>query len=178
MSTLPRIVFALEAVVDFFGRFAAWACIILALLVSTNVFARYFFSFGTIWLQELEWHLVSPIAAVGMSYALLQGDQVRVDIFFDRMSQRQQTLIEIATGILLVIFSIILIKLSWPFVMQAYNVGEGSPNPGGLPHRFLLKAFIPFGFALLALQGLSHALKSIVALQGPNHSTGDAHVAQ
>jgi len=177
LHIMARIVFVLEAVVDFFGRLAAWACIILALLVAANVFARYFFSLGTIWMQELEWHLLSPIAAIGMSYALLKGDQVRVDIFFDRMAPRQQLWIEIGTGILVIIFSVILIKLSWPFVMQAYRMGEGSPNPGGLPHRFLLKAFIPLGFGLLGLQGFAHVLKSIVTLRAPAQSNGDADVA-
>lgn len=175
---MVRIIFALEAVVDFFGRLAAWACIILAVLVSANVFARYFFSFGTIWLQELEWHLLSPIATVGMSYALLKGDQVRVDILFDHMSVRQKLWIEVGTGILLVIFSAVLIKLSWPFVMQAYRIGEGSPNPGGLPYRFILKSFIPFGFALLGLQGFCHTLKHILVLRNPTHPTGGADVAQ
>lgn len=173
-----RIIFVLEAVVDFFGRLAAWACVALTLLVSGNVFLRYFFSYGTIWLQELEWHLLSPIAAIGMSYALLKGDQVRVDILFEHMTPRQKTIMEIITGILLVIFAVIMIKLSWPFVMQAYRVGEGSPNPGGLPYRFLLKAFIPFGFALLGLQGLSHTLKNIIALRDRDQASGDAHVAQ
>lgn len=175
---MVRIIFALEAVVDFFGRLAAWACIILAVLVSANVFARYFFSFGTIWLQELEWHLLSPIATVGMAYALLHGDQVRVDILFDRLTIRQKQYIEVVTGILLVIFSAILIKLSWPFVMQAYRIGEGSPNPGGLPYRFILKSFIPFGFALLGLQGISHTLKNIMVLRDPTQSDGGADVAQ
>lgn len=175
---MRRTIVVLEAVVDFFGRLAAWACVALALLVSANVLIRNLFSYGTIWLQELEWHLVSPIAAIGMSYALLKGDQVRVDIFFDRMTHRQKTIIEIITGILLIAFSIIMIKLSWQFVMQAYRVGEGSPNPGGLPHRFLLKAFIPFGFALLGIQGFCHVLKSIILLQGPDQRSDDAHVAQ
>ena len=32
---------------------------------------------------------------------------------------------------------------------------EGSGDPGGLPARYILKAAIPLGFFLLALQGLS-----------------------
>ena len=32
---------------------------------------------------------------------------------------------------------------------------RGSPDPGGLTHRWLLKALIPLGFALLALQALA-----------------------
>lgn len=178
MATLTRISLALEAVVDFFGRLAAWTCVALALLVSANVFARYFLSFGTIWLQELEWHLISPIAMFGMSYTLLKGDQVRVDVLYDRMTPRQQRLMEVTTGVLLVIFSAIMVKLSWPFVMQAYRVGEGSPNPGGLPYRFLLKSFIPLGFALLGVQGLCHALKNVIALQDMNQTARGEHVSK
>jgi len=82
LSTILRISSVLEAVVDIFGRLAAWTCVALVLLVAGNVLARYFFHTGTIWLQELEWHLISPIALLGMSYSLLRGDQVRVDFLF------------------------------------------------------------------------------------------------
>lgn len=177
MNTLSRIIFALEAVVDLFGRLAAWTCVVLTLLVSANVFARYFFSFGTIWLQELEWHLISPIAMFGMSYTLLKGDQVRVDVLFDHMSPRMQAAMEVLTGVLLVIFSVIMVKLSWPFVMQAYRIGEGSPNPGGLPYRFLLKLFIPLGFGLLGIQGLCHALKNAVAFRNMNQTARGDYVS-
>jgi len=175
---LSRIIFVLEAVVDFSGRLAAWTCVFLVVLVSASVFARYFLSYGTMWLQELEWHLLSPIAMLGMSYSLLKGDQVRVDVLHERMSPRQKIMMEIVTGLLLVLFSLIMIRLSWPFVMQAYQHGEGSPNPGGLPHRFLLKAFMPIGFGLLAVQGVCHTLKQVVAWQALTSSQGGAHVAQ
>ncbi len=144
---------------DICGRLAAWTCVGLVLLVAANVLARYFFRTGTIWLQELEWHLISPIALIGMAYTLLKGEQVRVDFWFDKMAPRTRVAIEIVTGVLIVIFSIILIRLSIPFVLQSYNMGEGSPNPGGLGNRYLLKAFIPLGFALLALQGACHAIR-------------------
>lgn len=159
MSVLLRITAIIEAVVDLCGRLAAWFCVALVLLVAGNVLARYFFHTGTIWLQELEWHLISPIALVGMSYGLLRGDQVRIDILFDKYPHYLRSLVEVVTGLLLVIFAVALIKLSLPFVYQAYRVGESSPNPGGLSHRWMLKAFIPFGFALLAAQAFSHALR-------------------
>lgn len=163
---LMRIVGAVETVVDFFGRLAAWTCVLLVLLVAGNVLARYFFRVGTIWLQELEWHLLSPIALLGMSYALLKGDQVRVDILYDGYSDRGRAIVEIITGLLLVIFSLAIIKLSLPFVQQALRVGEGSPNPGGLGYRYVLKAFIPFGFGLLAAQAACHTYRNARFLSG------------
>jgi TRAP-type mannitol/chloroaromatic compound transport system permease small subunit len=156
-----------ESVVDLFGRLAAWTCVLITLVVAGNVFGRYFFRAGTIWLQELEWHLVSPIALLGMSYILLKGEQVRVDVFYERMSPKVQYVVEIVTGLLTVAFGLIVLKLSIPFVIQAYNTGEGSPNPGGLDHRFLLKAFIPLGFGLLTLQGLSHTVKHALRIFRP-----------
>ncbi len=164
MTAIRRIVATLEAAVDFFGRLAAWTCVALVLLVAGSVLARYFLRTGTIWLQELEWHLISPIALFGMSYALLQGEQVRVDVLYDRFPAAARRMIEIAGGVLLVIFAAWMVKLSIPFVMQAWRVGEGSPNPGGLPYRFLLKGLIPIGFALLAMQGLCHVLRHALAL--------------
>jgi TRAP-type mannitol/chloroaromatic compound transport system permease small subunit len=164
MMLAERLADAIEAVVDVFGRLAAFVGVALVLLVAGNVFARYFFRTGTIWLQELEWHLIAPIALIGMSYTLLKGEQVRVDFLYEQMPLALRRVIEIATGILTIIFAIIVVKLSLPFVEQAWRMGEGSPNPGGMPHRAVLKALIPFGFALLALQGLAHTLRHGLAL--------------
>jgi TRAP-type mannitol/chloroaromatic compound transport system permease small subunit len=154
----------LEAAVNIFGRLAAYVSVALVLVVAGNVFARYFFHTGTIWLQELEWHLISPIALLGMSYTLLKGEQVRVDFLFDQMPPALRHVIEIATGILTTIFAVIVVKLSLPFVEQAWRIGEGSPNPGGMPYRFALKALIPIGFALLAVQGLAHTFRHGLAV--------------
>jgi TRAP-type mannitol/chloroaromatic compound transport system permease small subunit len=154
----------LEAAVNIFGRIAAYVSVALVLVVAGNVFARYFFHTGTILLQELEWHLISPIALLGMSYTLLKGEQVRVDFLFDQMPPALRHVIEIATGILTTIFAVIVVKLSLPFVEQAWRIGEGSPNPGGMPYRFALKALIPIGFALLAVQGLAHTFRHGLAV--------------
>ena len=164
MSYAERLADVIEAIVDVFGRLAALVGVALVLLVAGNVFARYFFRTGTIWLQELEWHLIAPIALIGMSYTLLKGEQVRVDFLYEQMPLALRQVIEIATGILTIIFAVIVVKLSLPFVEQAWRIGEGSPNPGGMPHRAVLKALIPFGFILLALQGLAHTLRHGLAL--------------
>ena len=47
-----------------------------------NVLLRYGFNTGSVWSQELEWHLMSPICLFGMSYALRHGEHVRVDVLF------------------------------------------------------------------------------------------------
>ena len=46
--------------------------------------------------------------------------------------------------------------------MQAYAHGEISPDSGGLPGRWLIKAAIPVGFFMLLIQGIAELLKKIL----------------
>ena len=52
--------------------------------------------------------------------------------------------------------------LSIPYVMQAYNIGERSPDPGGLPYRWIVKSMIPLGFFFLGLQSLASVFRAII----------------
>lgn len=167
MGTLSRFVNGIEGVVRLFGWIAAWTCVALVLLVTGDVFARYFLRIGAVWLQELQWHLISPIALFGMSYALYCGEQVRVDVLFERFPAWAARLIEVAGGLMLMGFALYALWLSVPWVLQSWSRAEASPNPGGLPYRWALKALIPMGFALLTLQALAHVLRHAFGLPNP-----------
>ena len=158
--------YRLERAIDLIGRGTAWLCLFMVILVAFNVILRYAFRIGPVSLQELEWHLMSPVALIGMSYAMRHGDHVRVDIFYDRFSDKVREIIDLLAALTAVVISLVLIKLSFNFVYQAYWVGEGSPDPGGLPYRFLLRSFIPLGFALLSLQAMAQGIRSFVLLVG------------
>ncbi len=151
---------ALESLIDRIGRWTSWAVLFLVVLVAINVILRYLFRIGPVSLQELEWHLISPIALIGMSYCMRHGEHVRVDILYEKFSTAIQDWIDFAAALTTLIISIIIIKLSLGLVEQAYVAGEISPDPGGLHYRFLLKSFIPFGFLLLSLQALAQVLRT------------------
>jgi TRAP-type mannitol/chloroaromatic compound transport system permease small subunit len=154
----------IDAVVDVIGRVAAWFCLALVLVMAGNVLARYGFSAGTVWAQELEWHLMSPIALIGMSYALRHGEHVRVDVLFSRLPPRVQAAVDILSALAAIAVAALIIHFSLRYVGLSFAQNEGSANPGGIPWRWALKALIPVGFALLALQSLAmllHALRRL-----------------
>lgn len=157
---MARISDVLNTFIDRFGRWTCWTALVLVVLVAINVILRYLFHVGPVALQELEWHLISPIALIGMAYTLRHGEHVRVDIFYDGFPQVIRRLIDLAAAVATVIISAVIIGLSLGYVEQAYVAGEISPDPGGLPYRFLLKSFIPFGFFLLLVQAVAQALRS------------------
>jgi TRAP-type mannitol/chloroaromatic compound transport system permease small subunit len=170
MAGLRRLAGDIDALVDVSGRIVAWVMLALVLLMSIDVILRYLFSIGSVASQELEWHLMSPIVLIGMAYSLLHDGHLRVDLIYVKLPERVRLLVNLAASLIGVIFSALVIWLGWKYVLQSYAIDEGSPDPGGLPHRFILKAFIPLGFALLLLYSLAEAIHAWLALTGADRS--------
>ena len=160
MEAARRLAGGIDAFTDLVGRATSWLALALALVMAANVLLRYGFSLGWIWTQELEWHILVPICLFGMSYALLHGEHVRVDVLFQSFSPRTKHAVDVAAAVLGMVLSILVILLSIHYVMQSWNANEGSSNPGGIDHRYIIKSLIPIGFALFFMQSLSQAIKS------------------
>lgn len=164
--TLSGTADAIDDIVDRIGQLSALAVAALVLVMASNVLLRYGFSLGSVWAQELEWHLMSPIALIGAAYALRHGEHVRVDVLYAGFSPRLKALVDLVAGVAGAVICVLVIQLSWRYVMQSYGQDEGSANPGGIPARYLLKAFIPAGFALLLLQFVAETLRAASRLRG------------
>ena len=164
MDRLRRLAGGIDALVDASGRMMAWVMLALVLLMSANVLLRYLFSVGSVAAQELEWHLMSPIVLIGMAYALLHDGHLRVDLIYVKLPERARLAVNLAASLIGIVFSGLVIYLAWKYVLQSYAIGEGSPDPGGLSYRYVLKAFIPLGFAFLLLYSIAEAIHALLAL--------------
>ncbi|WP_298727694.1 TRAP transporter small permease subunit [uncultured Ferrovibrio sp.] len=159
---MERVAQRLDAIVEVCGRVTAWSSLAIVLVMAFNVLLRYAFNTGSVAMQELEWHLMAPIALLSMAYAIKHDGHVRVDVLYGRFSPRLQQMIEVISFLLVAAISVLIVYLSISYVMQSYRIGEGSPDPGGLPYRWILKACIPAGFILLTLQSLAGALQALM----------------
>ncbi len=156
---------------EFVGRVTAWFVVGLVGLTLYDVAMRYVFRQGSVALQELEWHLFALVILFGAGYTLKHGDHVRVDLVYasPRVSDRQRLIIDILGNVLFLLpFAVLVIWSSVPFAYDAFVRGEISPDPGGLSHRWLLKAAIPVGFGLLVLQGLADTARAVARLRDRN----------
>ncbi len=159
MNPIEKFAERLERAVDLIGRVSAWLGLALVLLMATNVLLRYLFRIGSVWSQELEWHLMVPLVLFGMSYGILKDGHLRVDILYVRFGPRTRLWIDFASAVLLMLVALATLLLSLRYVEQSSSIGERSPDPGGLPYLYLLKALIPVGFGVLTLLGLAQSLK-------------------
>jgi len=151
-----------ERVIDAVGRVVQWLTLAIVVLVAVNVLLRYALSVGSVWAQELEWHLLAAVVLLGMSYAQQRGDPVRVDVFYAGYGPRTRFAVDMLSHALALLIALAFIRLSWGYVGQAWAVDEASPDPGGIPHRWVVKGLIPLGFALLALQTLAAATRRVI----------------
>ncbi|MCH8846209.1 MAG: TRAP transporter small permease subunit [Proteobacteria bacterium] len=169
LRLLNQLSVRLEQFSECTGKLVSWLVLVMVLLVSYDVAMRYFFQSGSVALQEMEWHLFSLIFLIGASYTLKHDDHVRLDLFYKSkfMDDRRRAWVDLFGSIFLLIpFCILIISSAWPFVVQSYIHLEGSPDPGGLPYRWILKASIPLGFTFLLLQGIADIVKNLSTLLG------------
>lgn len=155
----------IEGLIDAVGRATLYLCLAMIGLVALNVLLRYSLSFGSVWSQELEWHLLAAFILLGMGYAIQRGDNVRVDVFYADFSPRAKFIVNLLSDVLLLVIALLCIKLSLAYVGQAWAINETSADPGGIPFRWAVKGLIPFGFGLLALQTVGGLLRSVMLEQ-------------
>ncbi len=167
MSFALKIADAIDAATRALGRLAAALLLVLIALVFFNVFGRYVVGAAPVWMQELEWHLMPPIALLGVTVLMLEGGHVRVDMLFERLPQRAQHALDLVSMLCGMAIAVLLIRYSSGFVESAWQVREGSPDPGGLAGRYALKALLPVCFALFGLQCAANAIRQAAALRGP-----------
>jgi TRAP-type mannitol/chloroaromatic compound transport system permease small subunit len=155
------------------GKVVSWFSFLMVVLITSDVALRHVFNKGFIALQEMEWHLFAVLFLLGGGFTLRHNGHVRVDIFYQRLGRRGKALVNLL-GCLLFLFPgcYLVVNASVPFIQSSWSIQEISPDPGGLPGRYVLKAMIPIGFGLIALQGVSLTLRSIHTLFGSAERPG------
>ena len=167
MKVLKLLCHWIDSLNQWVGRGVAWVTLGLVLVVFVDVVMRYLFNTSFVFTQELEWHLFGFIFLIGAGYTLLHDGHVRVDIIYQRLGFKGRAWVNFG-GVLLFLIPgcIMVITTSWKFTATSFAMLEGSPDPGGIPFRFILKGCIPVGFTLLLLQGLSLGMHSFMQILG------------
>ena len=156
-----------EAVSERVGLAVSWLTGLLVVVVCYDVFTRYLLQNSMVAVQEMEWHLFALIFLLGAAYTLKHDRHVRVDVLYSNFSPRTKALVNFVGSLLfLVPFCLVGIWGSQAFVKTSFMIGETSPDPGGLPARFLLKSAIPIGFLLVMFQGVALSFKSLAIVLG------------
>ena len=85
-----------------------------------------------------------------------------MNVYWMKFSEKKKQIINLLGNVFFLLpFSLVIFYTSLPFVEDSLSILESSPDPGGLPYRFIIKSIIPISFLLLALQGVINILKNL-----------------
>lgn len=171
MQGLLRIARAIDRMSDGVGVGVSWLATAMVLIGAYNALARYFsravgVSLAPNTLIELQWYLFALMFLLAAAHTLSRDAHVRVDVFYGRLSARAQAWINLLGSVLFLLpFCGFAFIMSWSEVANSWAVLEGSPDPGGLP-RYPIKTAILVAFVLVAVQGVSQAIKALAGVRG------------
>ena len=156
---------SVETRLDALTSLVSWIWLALTALIVLTVVLRYVFGAGRVELEELEWHLYAVGFLMGIVACASHDRHVRVDVFRERMSTRTRAWVDLYGILLLQIpFLALVLWSALPFVVDSFAVGERSAAAGGLPYRWILKAFLPFSMLLLMMATSARLLRALDAL--------------
>lgn len=158
---------------DFIGSITSVAMVLMILNVFYDVIMRYFFRAGSIAMQEMEWHLFSIIILLGVAYTLKEDGHVRVDLVYDRLSEKKKAMINMVGVFAFILPIALLVGISSIHnAHEAYLSMEQSGDPGGLPYRWIVKSLIPLSFLLLIITSIGYFIRNLNIYKG-NHPSND-----
>lgn len=156
------------------GRSVAWLVVVAILISAANAILRKLPDSvsSNAWL-ELQWWLFAAVFLLAAPWTLASNEHIRIDIVNNRLPRGVRSGIEIVGHMLFLLpVAILLVVLGWPFFTSSWDQNEQSLNAGGLP-QWPAKFLIPFGFMLLALQGVSELIKRSAIVAGAREEDAD-----
>ncbi len=167
MEFLAALARAIDAVNETVGRAVAWLALGMVSVQVVVVAMRYVFGLSILTMQESIWYMHSIVFLVGAGYTLLHNAHVRVDILYGNVGPRAKAWIDLF-GVLVILLPVCAMVwiVSWPYVLAAWAVFEGSVEVSGIQGVYLLKTCMLVFAATLAIQGVSMGIKSVFLLLG------------
>ena len=173
-NPLNRLAGTISCFSEWCGRAVAWLTLAMAVLTTSVVVMRYLLHISSIGLQESITYLHAAVFLLGAAFTLKRGGHVRVDIFYRRMTERQQALVDALGGLLLLLpVCAVIFWLSLDYVLASWQVREVSTERDGLPFVYLLKSLLLVMPVTMALQGVAEIIGNLLFFYG----RGGSHVA-
>jgi TRAP-type mannitol/chloroaromatic compound transport system permease small subunit len=153
--SMLRVIDAIDAAIRRIGVVAGYLVLAIAAVQVCGSVLRYFFSFGSILLQELILSLNVVVVALAICFGVLRNVHTRVDILNGGRSSAPAFIEAVAVAFLLLPTAAFLVAALVPYVAQSWTSFEGSRNVGGLGGIYLVKTVLLAMAALLVVQTLT-----------------------
>jgi TRAP-type mannitol/chloroaromatic compound transport system permease small subunit len=167
VNAIQAIISIIDRASEWFGRSLAWLTCFMVVATFTSVLLRYGFGVVVPALSQSVLWAFGIVLTGCAGYALLHDDHVRVDVFYRPLGARGKALVNMLGSVfLLAPFLYVMWTRTLPYVQRSWAMREGGQELSGLTALYLLKTFLLIFVVVLAFQGVSVLLKSVLVLSG------------
>jgi TRAP-type mannitol/chloroaromatic compound transport system permease small subunit len=158
MEKIKKFLSLVDVVTEKVGKAISLLVILIMVITTIEVTARYVFNSPTIWAWPINRELFGVFILFGGAYTLLHGGHIRIEILYNRFPRRVKL---IATLIALACFVAFIGVLVWQGAWMAANSLMSGERASGTFHipLYPFKILIPIAAFLFLLEGIAHFLR-------------------
>ncbi|OPY87902.1 MAG: Tripartite ATP-independent periplasmic transporter [Smithella sp. PtaU1.Bin162] len=169
---MEKFIRAVDAISEYSGRWVSWIVYVGIIMLSLEVVLRYVFNSPTVWAHGYTQRLYGSYFVLIGAYTFIHKGHVRVDLLYERVSQKGKAVLDIINCAFLLVWSGVLVPVSIAFFLKSYNMNEVDEMVLAHP-IWWVKFMIIIGMLLISLQGLAEVMKSILVITGTKSSSGN-----
>jgi TRAP-type mannitol/chloroaromatic compound transport system permease small subunit len=127
---------------------------------------RYVFNSPTKWVFDISYMLGGSFFWLGAGYTMLKKGHIRIDIFYRKLSVRNQALTDIFFMLIFFfpLWGLLFYKLI-PYIYLSWITNERSMQGFWMPIIYPFKTVMIIGVGLLLIQGIAEFMKSVLVLK-------------
>ena len=166
---MPKFIIYYVKYVDYistkFGRAAMYSIFLMIGVLLLGAITRNILNLPLSWTVEMAQFIITAYYIIGGPYSMQLKEHVRMDLLYDRFSDKNKAKMDVFTNIFLLFYLVTLLVGSISSTLYAIEYGErkfSQWNPSMIP----IKIIMVFGICLMILQAISTFFKDLAKVRG------------
>ncbi|WP_191602449.1 TRAP transporter small permease [Marinomonas algicola] len=135
------------------GQLSAILFVLVAVIITYEVIARYVFTAPTIWSEDISLLCQIWATCLGASWVLQHKALIRIDFLTSMLGERVRKMSDFVALLSIIFFAGFVAYYGFELLRESIEMGSASASMLGLP-LWATKSAIPVGFGLLTLQAI------------------------
>ena len=163
---MQKLFLFVDKVSTFVGQTFSWLALALTVMISWEVFSRYFLDNPHSWAFDAMIMMYGTMFMMAGAYTLSKAGHVRGDVLYGFFEPRTQAGIDLVLYIIFFIPGVIaLVWAGYIYAGESWAMHEHSSITADGPPLYHFKTVIPLAGAMLLVQGIIEILRCIVCLR-------------
>lgn len=163
---MQNLLLFIDKVSTWVGQFFSWLILLLTLMISWEVFSRYFLDNPHAWAFDVMSMMYGSLFMMAGAYTLSKNGHVRGDVLYGFFMPRTQAILDLTLYVLFFIPGVI--AMAWAgfvYASESWAILEHSNITSDGPPVYPFKTVIPIAGTLLLLQGLVEMVRCVACIQ-------------